>query len=320
MGRSASHLDDDETNDSSSPTDYKIADQKLRSKHSETEQRRRSKINQRFQILRDLIPENDQKRDKASFLLEVIQYIQFLQEKLQVYEGSCQGWSLESTKCLPMQVGCPTKLSYMPQRINSGPDASFVDQTQFERNFYGHEDDVHPALLSNVQNPVESDLTGATLYKSTDNPPMATQAPTMAMPLPAAIFESLPGQPQGSFTEADQLNFWQGRSCADDCSVPVYSSNGEELKSESDEASISNVYSQGLLNCLKCSLQSSGVDLSQTNISVQLDVGKQTTSNNTNPVFSIKGQENASSLCYRSSINAGKHYEHPPKRLRGDDT
>ncbi|XP_047945559.1 transcription factor BIM2-like isoform X4 [Salvia hispanica] len=213
MGRSASHLDDDETNDSSSPTDYKIADQKLRSKHSETEQRRRSKINQRFQILRDLIPENDQKRDKASFLLEVIQYIQFLQEKLQVYEGSCQGWSLESTKCLPM-----------------------------------------------------------------------------------------------------------GRSCADDCSVPVYSSNGEELKSESDEASISNVYSQGLLNCLKCSLQSSGVDLSQTNISVQLDVGKQTTSNNTNPVFSIKGQENASSLCYRSSINAGKHYEHPPKRLRGDDT
>ncbi|XP_042057142.1 transcription factor BIM3-like [Salvia splendens] len=307
MGRSASHLDDDETNDSSSPTDYKIAGQKLRSKHSETEQRRRSKINQRFQILRDLIPENDQKRDKASFLLEVIQYIQFLQEKLQVYEGSCQGWSLESTKCLPL-------------RINSGPDASFVDQTQFERNFYGHEDDVHPALLSNVQNPVESDLTGATLYKSTDNPPMATQAPTMAMPLPAAIFESLPGQPQGSFTEANQLNFWQGRSCADDCSVPVYSSNGEELKSESDEASISNVYSQGLLNCLKCSLQSSGVDLSQTNISVQLDVGKQTPSNNTNPVFSIKGQENASSLCYRSSKNAGKDYEHPPKRLRGDDT
>lgn len=89
-----------------------------RSKHSETEQRRRSKINERqalkkrrrknsfcwvnclcvgfewkfdvilyylaiyarlkklcfwarFQVLRDLIPQNDQKRDKASFLLEV---------------------------------------------------------------------------------------------------------------------------------------------------------------------------------------------------------------------------------------------------------
>ncbi|KAJ0094630.1 hypothetical protein Patl1_16630 [Pistacia atlantica] len=43
----------------------------IRSKHSVTEQRRRSKINERFQILRDLIPHSDQKRDTASFLLEV---------------------------------------------------------------------------------------------------------------------------------------------------------------------------------------------------------------------------------------------------------
>jgi len=43
-----------------------------RSKHSATEQRRRSKINDRFQMLRDLVPHSDQKRDKASFLLEVI--------------------------------------------------------------------------------------------------------------------------------------------------------------------------------------------------------------------------------------------------------
>ncbi|PNX80977.1 transcription factor BIM2-like protein, partial [Trifolium pratense] len=72
-----------------------------RSKHSETEQRRRSKINERFQVLRDLIPENDQKRDKASFLLEVIEYIQFLKEKLQVYEQSYEGWSQEPTKLIP---------------------------------------------------------------------------------------------------------------------------------------------------------------------------------------------------------------------------
>lgn len=317
MGRSLSHVEDDETHDSSSPTDSKRVDQKtnaLRSKHSETEQRRRSKINERFQILRDLIPENDQKRDKASFLLEVIQYIQFLQEKLQMYEGSCQGWSSESAKCLPM-------------RINSGPVESFVEQSQFERNFYGHEDDVHPTLLSNAQNSVEPDLTGATLYKSTDNLPMTTQGLPLDMPLQAAIFESFPGQAlQGSFPEADQLNqqsqchFWQGRSCADDCSVPVYSANGEELKSESGEASISNVYSQGLLNSLRSSLQSSGVDLSQTSISVQLDIGKQTNDGSTNAVFSIKDQENASSLCYGSPMNIGKNYDHPPKRFRADQT
>ncbi|KAG5027900.1 hypothetical protein JHK87_011414 [Glycine soja] len=57
--------------------DGKSTDQKPntpRSKHSATEQRRRSKINDRFQMLRELIPHSDQKRDKASFLLEVHSY------------------------------------------------------------------------------------------------------------------------------------------------------------------------------------------------------------------------------------------------------
>lgn len=74
--------------------DGKSSDQKPntpRSKHSATEQRRRSKINDRFLKLREIIPHSDQKRDKASFLLEVIEYIQFLQEKVHKYEGSYQG-------------------------------------------------------------------------------------------------------------------------------------------------------------------------------------------------------------------------------------
>ncbi|CAJ1931805.1 unnamed protein product [Sphenostylis stenocarpa] len=73
----------------------------IRSKHSVTEQRRRSKINERFQILRDLIPHSDQKRDTASFLLEVIEYVQYLQEKVQKYEGSYQGWGQEPSKLMP---------------------------------------------------------------------------------------------------------------------------------------------------------------------------------------------------------------------------
>ncbi|CAA7023484.1 unnamed protein product [Microthlaspi erraticum] len=68
-----------------------------RSKHSATEQRRRSKINDRFQMLRQLIPNSDQKRDKASFLLEVIEYINFLQEKVNKhevipYQGKLMNW------------------------------------------------------------------------------------------------------------------------------------------------------------------------------------------------------------------------------------
>lgn len=73
-----------------------------RSKHSATEQRRRCKINERFQILRDLVPQSDQKRDRATFLLEVIEYVKFLQEKVQKHE-TCTGgdWSQENAKLVP---------------------------------------------------------------------------------------------------------------------------------------------------------------------------------------------------------------------------
>ncbi|KAL0424531.1 UNVERIFIED_CONTAM: hypothetical protein Sradi_0987900 [Sesamum radiatum] len=51
MVRTVSHVEDEETHDSSSPiAESKRVDQKVnasRSKHSETEQRRRSKINER---------------------------------------------------------------------------------------------------------------------------------------------------------------------------------------------------------------------------------------------------------------------------------
>lgn len=36
-----------------------------------------------------------------NLLLQVIEYVQFLQEKVQKYEGSYQGWSSEPTKLMP---------------------------------------------------------------------------------------------------------------------------------------------------------------------------------------------------------------------------
>ncbi|KAG2664392.1 hypothetical protein I3760_16G080300 [Carya illinoinensis] len=104
--------------------DGKISDQKVntpRSKHSATEQRRRSKINDRFQMLRELIPLSDQKRDKASFLFEVIEYIQFLQEKVEKYEGAYQGWNHEPSKV-------------MPWRNNHRPAESHVDQSRVDHH------------------------------------------------------------------------------------------------------------------------------------------------------------------------------------------
>lgn len=60
----------------------------LRSKHSATEQRRRSKINDRFEMIRQLLPYSEQKRNMASFLLEVIEHIQMLHEKVNKYEAA----------------------------------------------------------------------------------------------------------------------------------------------------------------------------------------------------------------------------------------
>eukprot|EP00249_Psilotum_nudum_P023527 c28908_g1_i1 orf=983-3073(+) len=94
--------------ETSQKLDGKINDNKgstLRSKHSATEQRRRSKINDRFQMLRQLVPNHDQKRDKASFLLEVIEYIQFLQEKVRKYEAADHGQPHERQKGISWDAG-----------------------------------------------------------------------------------------------------------------------------------------------------------------------------------------------------------------------
>ncbi|XP_075501270.1 transcription factor BIM2-like [Primulina tabacum] len=314
MVRIGSHVEDEEAPDSYSPIEGVRLDQKVdasRSKHSETEQRRRSKINERFQILRDLVPENDQKRDKASLLLEVIQYIQFLQEKLQMYEGSYRGWSPEPT----------TKLA--PWKINSGPVESFLDQIQLEKHISGHEDNGVLNPLCHVRNSVESELIGSSLYKSTDNLPIATnQPPLLNLPTKAATFEGMSGRShQECFPDAElltqlsQSQSWPGRSCVNDYSFPICNTNENEPNIESGEASHSSTCSQLILSSLKYALQSSGVDLSQASISVQLDVGKQINDRSTMAKFKMK--DNHSPPCL---VSVAPGNEHPHKRFRVDES
>ncbi|XP_058009387.1 transcription factor BIM2 isoform X2 [Hevea brasiliensis] len=241
-----SHFDEEDEPDGYDSSSYKgdaakidgkSSEQKVsthRSKHSETEQRRRSKINERFQILRDLIPQNDQKRDKASFLLEVIEYIQFLQEKLQMYEGPYQGWSQE-----------PTKLT--PWKNHNLPGV--MDHSQVLNNGSTHKT---TAMLTN---------------------------------------ESVSDAENMAYQQESQL--WQGQPCATECASPNNTLNGqEEPMIETGSISISNTYSQGILDTLTQALRSSGVDLTQTNISVQIDVGKQGNRGAAIVVSSPKDQEN----------------------------
>lgn len=218
----------------------------LRSKHSETEQRRRLKINERFQALMDLIPQNDQKRDKASFLLEVIQYIQFLQAKLDMYEG----WSQE-----------PSKLA--PRRNSVVPIESFSDP-QLTRNGSGQEDTyvLTPSMFINSHNSVDSELGDDVAYELLNH---NTVPANQAIPVPI--------QPCQDPTPESQ--FWQTRPRTTESDLPSYALHEEVRRVDSGEACISNAYSQGLLNKLTQALRSSGVDLTRASISVQLDVVKQ---------------------------------------------
>ncbi|XP_031109160.1 transcription factor BIM3-like isoform X2 [Ipomoea triloba] len=302
-----SHHEGDEDDDmefSSRALDVKVegrhSDQKantLRSKHSETEQRRRSKINERFQTLRDIIPENDQKRDKASFLLEVIEYIQFLKDKIQIYEGPYQGWSPE-----------PSKL--MPWRRASGPVEIFTEQSQLIRNGSAHEDNivVNSMLLANAHDSVESDLNGAAVYKTMDEShTVINEAIPFNMPLQPSLFDGVSVQPShGSSSYTDQLASqaqlfdWADKQEETQSDVPIFDQNDqEELKTECGEDSLSIEYSQRVLNTLNQTLVSMGVDMSQASVSVELDVGKRTSSET-----SI------------SALGGCETYDHAHKKLR----
>ncbi|KAJ7971131.1 Transcription factor BIM2 [Quillaja saponaria] len=290
-----------------------------RSKHSETEQRRRSKINERFQILRDLIPQNDQKRDKASFLLEVIEYIQFLQEKLNMYEGSYQGWNQEPTKLIPW-------------RNHRGPAENIMDDSLAIQNGSNNENNVSPALFANAQKTFESEVFAASIQNALA-PDSGTQAVPLNIQMQSNMHDSvvrggIPTQHlQESVSIAENISslpqpqLWLDRADVSVCDVPDNTLNEqEELGIESGLISISSVYSQGVLDTLTQVLQSSGVDLSEASVSVQLDVGRRANKGSAATASGSKGYENQSSndrlLACPGVRNCSEDSEQALKRLR----
>ncbi|TYG55568.1 hypothetical protein ES288_D09G284400v1 [Gossypium darwinii] len=240
-----------------------------RSKHSATEQRRRSKINDRFQRLRGIIPNSDQKRDKASFLLEVIEYIQFLQEKVHKHERAYQGWNHE-----------PSKL--MPWRNNETPAENHADQSRAINSMSTPSAlvfSVAPNIPGTAMNPVDSDMSTATTLRPVDLGPamMNKTMPFAVSPQPNSITsaQSTPLLPSDAETNG---------------ALPIKKLKEQELTVEGGTISISSVYSQGLLNTLTQALQASGVDLSHASLSVQIELGKQSSIGYTAPTSTLKGQ------------------------------
>ncbi|WJX75391.1 hypothetical protein P8452_58928 [Trifolium repens] len=298
-----------------------------RSKHSETEQRRRSKINERFQVLRDLIPENDQKRDKASFLLEVIEYIQFLKEKLQVYEQSYEGWSQEPTKLIPW-------------RNHHGPAENTTDASRAIQNGSVHEknNNVSPSLPKIVQNPVESDPSitiqkGCTPGSSAEAAPLAMQMrldmfdPVVSSGMVTQQMMELPVSNADMATNL-QHQVWLSKPNKDSYIVPNNTLKEQEemkIESGSESDSVSSAYSQRILGTLTQALQSSGVDLTQASVSVDIDVGRRANTGLTPCQYSSKGHHENPFVSNQAMACSGMDYfsedsEQSPKRFRQESS
>ncbi|GER43825.1 basic helix-loop-helix (bHLH) DNA-bindingsuperfamily protein [Striga asiatica] len=225
----------------------------IRSKHSVTEQRRRSKINERFSVLRELIPHSDQKRDTASFLLEVIEYVQFLQEKVHRYEGSYQPWSTEPAKLMPWRNSHWRNFAGQLHTVKDGSDPSTTPAfpIRFDENSVAG-----PTIMQLGPNKhsVEPNHSRDGLCRSSmDSVPVSVGND-------GSFSHELPG-PAGPLTDSHPTECPEAMNLQNDLMI------------EGGTISISSAYSQGLLNSLSQALQSTGVDLSQASISVQINLG-----------------------------------------------
>ncbi|KAJ8465829.1 hypothetical protein OPV22_028381 [Ensete ventricosum] len=258
-----------------------------RSKHSATEQRRRCKINDRFQILRDLIPNSDQKRDKASFLLEAIEYIKFLQEKVQKYE-SFPGWNQENEKLMPWSSNRAPRggIADPPNLTKNGPQSGLL----FAGKFVDSSIPRAPTSLSNAHNLAEADMS---LVPMQSNYYAAVGSGSGFM------------QPQERLiSDSDNLasqtqSEWQSSSCMADCTVSNDMLNElEELTIDEGTIRISSVYTQGLLTAVSQAVASAGVDMSQASISVQINLARRASRRTTTTNMS-----SAKDHFYHSPIN-----------------
>ncbi|XP_050375953.1 transcription factor BIM1 isoform X2 [Argentina anserina] len=312
--------------------DVKSSDQKAntpRSKHSATEQRRRSKINDRFQMLREIIPHSDQKRDKASFLLEVIEYIQYLQEKVTKYEVPYQGWNQDPAKLMPWGNNHKLGESYCDQSrgVNGGSAPALVfAAAKFEEKSTS----VSPTIPGSAQNPVESDTSTETTFRAKDHHggitnkaipyPLSMQSNfmtpvrsgTAAPPFPPR----LPSDAETASSHPRSMFF--PKSCTADAGGISDKLKEHELTIEGGRINISSVYSQGLLNTLTQALQDSGVDLSQASISVQIELGKQSCSRTAVPKSIVKENEilSMTPTNKHSRTSVGENSEQVQKKLR----
>ncbi|URE31861.1 Transcription factor BIM2 [Musa troglodytarum] len=231
----------------------------------------------RFQILRQLIPHGDQKRDKASFLLEVIEYIRFLQENVQKYELPYSGWNQDGVELMPWKNSQAPGIGLAIENNSASPAHIFLKKSSEGGT------PVAPPMLSSVHvSPAtgvaagNSCKTATSLASNLGTANNSSHQRLLAVGREAGVVQSQPGL----ISNPDTMAFQDRSPWLGSCSL-TGGAIGRDVMNEQEELtvdegmiSVSTAYSHGLLTTLSQALQSSGVDLSQASISVQINLGK----------------------------------------------
>ncbi|XP_052118222.1 transcription factor BIM2 isoform X2 [Arachis duranensis] len=218
--------------------------------------------------------------DHSTSIEEVIEYIHFLQEKVHKYEGSFQGWNHEPEKLMPWRNNDKPAESFEACGTNSGsgpsPTLLFASKID-EKNIT-----LSPPITGSSQK-LEPGLNTATPFKNMDHPPGITNntfpipissPPNFFPPRKSIGLGEMPHVTHRLPSDAGNGIYQPSVECQ------TVTATNEKLKEkelaiEGGAISISSVYSKGLLDTLTHALQSSGVDLSQASISVQIELRKQ---------------------------------------------
>jgi hypothetical protein len=151
--------------------------------------------------------------------MQVIEYIRFLQEKVQKYEATFPEWNQENAKLLPWSKGqipgdsLPDPSHFM--RNGSSPGSNFTGKLDDNHNM------VTSAAVSGAQDQTETDRMASFCYRSAETPANITNN---------VLSQS---QPQ-----------WTGPSPVDDCAVNSQMLNNQQLAIDEGTISVSSQYSQ----------------------------------------------------------------------------
>ncbi|KAA0064784.1 transcription factor BIM2 [Cucumis melo var. makuwa] len=169
---------------------------------------------------------------------------------------------------------------------------------------------ISPAILASSQNPLDSH-SGRDILQEADI--------TNKVPHPM----SLEGNMHASIrSDLDQsLHIPISDAQATECPITNNASNQpEEMGIEGGTISVSSVYSEGFMNSLAQALQSTGLDLSEASISVQIDLGKRANKGMPfgTPIFKETGNpsSNHPAMANVGDLGSGDDSEQAKKRLR----